>query len=68
MYKHKTCGSQIHVRSLVYEYAPLDSFSAKDGRFTGLAAGDVEDSVVEHSELWCENCACTITSPDDLSR
>ena len=60
MYTHKKCGSELKLKSVVHEYATILNIE-KNGY---VEAGDVEDSSVEDSEIWCEECCMAVATLD----
>ena len=60
MYTHKKCGSELKLKSVVHEYATILNIE-KNGY---VEAGDVEDSSVEDSEIWREECCMSVETLD----
>ena len=58
-YTHKKCGGEIFVKSLVHEYATLSNLSDEC-----IEAGDVVESVVEETVLFCEECGKEVSRQD----
>jgi hypothetical protein len=60
MYTHKKCGGEVFLKSIVHEYAPI--LNIEKGGY--VETGDVEESTVEDSEIWCEECCMTVATLD----
>jgi hypothetical protein len=58
IFRH-TCGEEVEVKSKVFEYATLTDVIDGDP-----VAGDVTESVVEESWLYCDQCGRTISSDE----
>lgn len=59
MFIHKKCGNEVLCKSLVYEYAPILRLDAS-AKYKYIEAGDVMESVVEDTTIWCENCGIEV--------
>ena len=58
MYTHKLCGNEVVFKSTVHEYSRI--INIEKGGY--VETGDVEDSCIEDSEIWCETCCMTVAT------
>lgn len=59
MFIHKNCGDEVCVRNDVTEYAPLEEITDN-----GFTHGDVSESSVVESCIWCEACGTEVATGD----